>query len=532
MEYQQKFEPLIFGPNGETYDPELLTLENYKNFDSYIKNGIAYGYYNQKEVIFAIEGTLPTQRSKETGHIVLSSSKRVFYSILETKFAKYASFLAKHKRRIYYPKSSGHIFKQIFPRLKIISLFLLTILTMSAFGILYIALNLMQLLQVVFKILIFRESASADLWGQKSHKVNYDLLPKYSILVPLYREAGKVAKIVRALNNINYPKDKLDIKLIVEQDDHQTLKSIRIHHLAEHYHVIKVPPSKPRTKPKACNYALNFVTGEYIVIYDAEDTPDSDQLMKAVAKFEELDDTYVCLQASLEINAKSHDILGQLFKIEYSIWFKFILSGLALQNLPITLGGSSNHFRVRAMSELCGWDPYNVTEDAELGARIYLSGLKVAMLNSSTKEEGPISLISWLNQRTRWIKGFMITFVSFIGSDKSNLSIRSIFSIILFIGLSTLSFLSLPIIIYGSLNSKDEVITFFSICNLVLYLSFSWVAAFFALSLDSKPQNFTSIFIVLIYPLYFILHTIAAYFALAEMLISPHKWNKTDHNIL
>ncbi|HJD60173.1 MAG TPA: glycosyltransferase, partial [Rickettsia endosymbiont of Omalisus fontisbellaquei] len=238
-------------------------------------------------------------------------------------------------------------------------------------------------------------------------------LPVYTVLVPLYKELSKLRSIIKNISLINYPKDKLDVKIIIEDDDYLMIKEVALYNLPSYFHVILVPKTLPRTKPKALNYALEYSRGKYLVVYDAEDKPETDQLLKALAMFRNLPSEYACLQAKLNFYNKNENILTKMFNIEYSLWFEYMLKGLSLLKLPTPLGGTSNHFKTDILNKLGGWDAYNVTEDAELGIRIYSQNYKVAILDSYTLEEAPNSLGNWLNQRSRWIKGFLQTFFVF-----------------------------------------------------------------------------------------------------------------------
>ena len=232
-----------------------------------------------------------------------------------------------------------------------------------------------------------------------------ELLPFYSILVPLHREAGMVPDLARALAALDYPPARREVLIVVEADDGETLAAVR----AARLRTIVVPPGLPRTKPKACNYALPFVRGEFVVVYDAEDRPEPDQLRKAVAAFRRRP-AVSCFQARLEID-RGRGWIARMFALDYALWFRLLLPGLARLKAPIPLGGTSNHFRTKALVAAGGWDPFNVTEDADLGVRLARLGYHVAILNSATFEEAPPRLDVWLCQRTRWMKGYMQTFL-------------------------------------------------------------------------------------------------------------------------
>lgn len=339
-------------------------------------------------------------------------------------------------------------------------------------------------------------------------------LPIYSVLIPLYREEKALASIIHAMKSLDYPKSKLDIKIVLEADDFLTIRELKKYSLPYYFDVIKVPVSLPRTKPKALNYAMDFIKGELVVIYDAEDRPDKDQLLKCANAFKKLPKKVICLQGKLEFYNKEQNLLTRFFNIEYRIWFQRLLPSIDKFDLPLPLGGNSNHFRVKELKEIGMWDPYNVTEDADLGIRLYLEGYRVKMIDSFTFEECPSNIKSWLFQRSRWIKGFIQTFLVFIGQYKLGMKKakkRSILSIIIFIGLSSYSFMILPFYLFTYHNFLGD----FNLYSTLLYMYIS------AMIVSGRFTIF--------WPLYFILHVIASYIALYELITNPFKWNKTEH---
>ena len=236
-------------------------------------------------------------------------------------------------------------------------------------------------------------------------------LPIYTVLVPLFGEAAIVPDLICALRAIDYPERKLQVLLIVESIDHETQAALRAADLRPHMRVLIVPDGKPRTKPRACQYALQFATGAYIVVYDAEDWPDPAQLRRAIAVFRATPRRLGCLQAQLNIYNSNASWLTRQFTIEYTALFDCILPTLERLELPVPLGGTSNHFPRAVLDAVGGWDPFNVTEDADLGIRLARSGWHVGVLSSSTWEEAPSTFRVWLGQRTRWLKGWMQTYL-------------------------------------------------------------------------------------------------------------------------
>jgi cellulose synthase/poly-beta-1,6-N-acetylglucosamine synthase-like glycosyltransferase len=239
--------------------------------------------------------------------------------------------------------------------------------------------------------------------------LNDEELPVYTILVPLYKEANIAKKILRNIMDFDYPKDKLDIKILLEADDSKTLEAVKSCGYADILDVIVVPDSQPKTKPRACNWGLEKAKGEFCVIYDAEDRPEPDQLKKALVAFRSSPEKVICVQAKLNYYNQNQNILTRLFTIEYSTTFDLFLPGLETLKVPVPLGGTSNHFRTGILKEIGGWDPFNVTEDCELGMRIYKRGYSTIMINSTTWEEANSKPWNWIRQRSRWVKGYIQT---------------------------------------------------------------------------------------------------------------------------
>ena len=235
-------------------------------------------------------------------------------------------------------------------------------------------------------------------------------LPIYSVLIPLHNEAGMVGQLFTAMRALDYPAERLDIKFAVEALSETTIAAIRERLGDPRFSLVCVPDAQPRTKPKALDFVLPLCRGEHVVVFDAEDIPDPDQLWKAAVRFRE-EPELVCLQAHLVIDNGHRNWLAALFAGEYAGLFTVLLPALARWGLPMPLGGTSNHFRISVLRELGGWDAFNVTEDADLGTRMARRRLRVDVLASKTLEHAPTRLLPWLGQRTRWMKGWMQTFI-------------------------------------------------------------------------------------------------------------------------
>ncbi len=274
------------------------------------------------------------------------------------------------------------------------------------------ALSLMFLLTISLRLAAAAHAAYVHAAGRKRQipRLRDAELPRYSVLVAMYREARVLPDLVAALEALDYPPAKLDIKLVLEEVDAETIAAANALHLPPHFEVMVVPDGAPRTKPRALNYALQFATGDYLVIYDAEDRPDPDQLRKAAGRFRDAPREVVCLQARLTFDNASENWLSKQFAIEYASLFAGILPMLDAARLPLPLGGTSNHFRTGILRKIGAWDPHNVTEDADLGIRLYRRGFGPRCWIPTTYEEAACQPGNWLRQRTRWLKGWVQTY--------------------------------------------------------------------------------------------------------------------------
>src|SRR2546423_188937 len=293
----------------------------------------------------------------------------------------------------------------------------------------------------------FRNSPEEHIDDAIVHTLKNANWPMYTILCPLYREAQVVPQFVQAMQSLDYPPEKLQILFLTEANDAETRNTIRSLSLPPHFQILVVPDGKPRTKPRACNYGLLHARGRYVVIYDAEDIPDPLQLKKAVLTFANQGPEIACVQAKLNFYNTGQNLLTRWFTAEYSLWFDLTLPGLQRLGVPLPLGGTSNHFRADMLRLMGAWDAFNVTEDCDLGLRMAYYGFKTAMLNSTTYEEANSRLKNWVRQRSRWIKGYMQTYLVYMRKPQVYLRrgrLGEFLSLQLFVGGKTLVLLVNP----------------------------------------------------------------------------------------
>jgi cellulose synthase/poly-beta-1,6-N-acetylglucosamine synthase-like glycosyltransferase len=363
-------------------------------------------------------------------------------------------------------------------------------------------------------------------------------------LCPLYKEAKVLPKFIDSISNLDWPKDRLEVLLLLEEHDRETINACENLKLPFFVKTVLVPHSYPKTKPKACNYGLGLATGEYVVIYDAEDSPDFYQLKKAYLGFRKVPGNVKCLQAKLNYYNSEQNLLTRLFTAEYSLWFDLILPGLQSIGTYIPLGGTSNHFRRKDLLQLEGWDPFNVTEDCDLGARIYNGGFRTAIIDSTTLEEANSNLVNWLRQRSRWIKGYMQTYLVHMRNPlqfarkygkgffffQLVIGCRVVFLLINpILWLLTIGYFALHSLVGAGIEALYPAPIFYiAVGSLVagnfLYLYYYMIGC-------ARRGQYLLIKYIYTVPIYWIMGSFSALIAMYQLIVKPHYWEKTNHGL-
>lgn len=367
----------------------------------------------------------------------------------------------------------------------------------------------------------------------------------YAILVALYREASQVMPLVAALEALRWDHGDKHVYLVCETIDNETLGAIAKIELADGFHVVRVPAGKPQTKPRALNYCLGQVNADFLVIYDAEDRPHPDQLHEAFRMFQSSSDIVACLQAPLIIDNGRASWLTTMFALEYKTLFGGILPALSAWRAPMPLGGTSNHFRVAQLTDRAGgWDAYNVTEDADLGLRLARLGLQCGTLKLGTFEEAPALLLPWVRQRTRWLKGWMQTFLVHSREPVRvfrELGWRNFALFHLTLTGTIISTLVHPFLVgvlcyhawFGFSPPPEATVSQhwllgLSVFNLAAgYLTYAIMAWVIAGDDPTGPNRWW----LLTLPFYWMLISIAGWRAFFQMFSRPHDWEKTPHGL-
>lgn len=366
--------------------------------------------------------------------------------------------------------------------------------------------------------------------------------PVVSLLVPLYREGGMIPAIVEALSRLDYPRELLDVKLLVEETDAETRDAIARQPLPGWIAPLVVPEGQPRTKPRALNHALAFCRGDIVGVLDAEDRPDPQQLNLVVAHLASAPRETMAVQCQLSYYNASDNWMARCFQLEYAIWFEVLLRGYRRLGLPLPLGGTSVYFRADALRALDGWDAHNVTEDADLGVRLARAGGHCAVLRSTTDEEATCRPLAWIRQRSRWTKGYLLTWLCHMRNPAAlwrDLGPRGFGAFqAIFLG-GPLTYLAMPLF-WLSLASwawSGDVLWHRAIPDAAVApvgatLLAGWGVMLSAAAIAAVRRRTPALLAwAPVLPIYWWLGAVAAWKALAEMIIAPYWWDKTEHGL-
>lgn len=412
------------------------------------------------------------------------------------------------------------------------------------------------------------ENVEGDIYNLKNFEY-----PVVTILLPVYREEITLPYLLKSVSELNYPKDKLDIQLLVEPDDHLTIKSLLSisyddipggnvefvdknpvkvslwgNTVVKMTYIYLYPPNS-RAKPKSLNKGLSSAEGKYLIIYDAEDRPQPDQLLRMVIYMEDHPDVS-CLQARLGYYNTGQSLLTKLFSIEYLNHFNVLLPLIYNSGLVVLLGGTSNFFRTSVLKSLGGWDEKNVTEDADLGVRLARAGGKTVPFNSTTWEEAPPKIYPWIRQRIRWNKGFLYTFKVHYKKPLSlikDIGIKStIFLLYQLIG-PVINMIALPGWVVFSIVGlnwagisihpiSDWITTAYDYNIFIFYLTLipfligiGFVLVMSFLALKHSRYSLKKYRLIPLVPIYNILLSLAGLIAIVEFIFKPQVWHKTYH---
>jgi cellulose synthase/poly-beta-1,6-N-acetylglucosamine synthase-like glycosyltransferase len=366
-------------------------------------------------------------------------------------------------------------------------------------------------------------------------------LPVYSVLVALYREREVITQLLISLGKLQWPHGKLEIRLVCEEDDTETLEILQTHELRPFIELVKVPQGGPRTKPKALAYALPLCSGEYVTLYDAEDRPHPMQLIEAWRAFERDTPDLACVQAPLVVTNQNESLLSLMFAFEYAALFRGLLPWLAQKDAVLPLGGTSNHFRRSALMDVGGWDGHNVTEDADLGLRLKRFGYRIGVIGLPTLEEAPEDFRTWMPQRIRWYKGWLQTWLVHMRDPArlwrelgpasfaltQILFLGTLLSVLIHpVALATVAWLVIKLVQSDVIVIPHVAMAVGGVASIVIGYGAFLGLGHVTLSRHERRQFWK---VALLMPAYWLLLSVAAWRALYELYRRPHQWNKTRH---
>ncbi|MEM6355631.1 MAG: glycosyltransferase family 2 protein [Pseudomonadota bacterium] len=366
--------------------------------------------------------------------------------------------------------------------------------------------------------------------------------PVVSILVPLLKEAEMVPRLLAGLERLDYPRQCLEVCLIVEEQDWATQEAIDEMRLPRWARMIVVPEGAPRTKPRALNYALDFCRGSIVGILDAEDRPEPGQLRAVATALRTLPRRIACVQCQLSYFNARENWITRCFQLEYSIWFDVLLRGFERLGLPVPLGGTSVYFRRHALGAIGGWDAHNVTEDADLGMRLFRRGWRVRVLSVRTEEEANCRPLAWIRQRSRWLKGYLLTWLTHIRRPMKllrEMGPRGFLGFnVLFLG-AACSYLAMPLFwisVIGWLLTGttpwDGFLPAWAFWPLAASLAGGQLLMLSAAALAMARKGALDLMLwVPSLPFYWTLGALAAWKAVLELFIAPYYWDKTRHGV-
>ena len=415
----------------------------------------------------------------------------------------------------------------------VLSLFQPAATLVVVFGIALTALFSANIMKLIALILMHRPASESGNPTVIAH------LPVVSVMVALYRESNIAAKLTARLDRLEYPRELLDILLVVEQEDQMTRNALSTGDLPAWMRVIVVPDGSVKTKPRALNYALDHCRGSIVGIYDAEDAPEPDQIRKIVDRFHQRGPEVVCLQGQLDYYNPRSNWLARCFTIEYASWFRMFLPGIERMGMAIPLGGTTLFFRRNALENLGGWDAQNVTEDADLGLRLFRHGYRTELIDTTTFEEANCRSFPWIKQRSRWIKGYMMTWITHMRDPRllwQQLGARCFIGFqVQFLGSILQTLLapllwSLWLIPLGFQHPLPAAIgaTAFGVIYFAMMATVALSIIFDVAGMRRTKHRLNPLW-ALTLTLYHPLATLAAYKALWELMTKPFYWDKTSH---
>jgi len=364
---------------------------------------------------------------------------------------------------------------------------------------------------------------------QASPNLETTRLPFYSIIVPAKNEERTILRLLDSLSKISYPADKIETIVVVDGSTDKTLE-ICERFVNQHCNFQVIQKSSSDGKPSALNFGIEQTRGEIIAIFDADNVPAKDALLKAAKYFN--DAKVAAVQGrTMSINSKEN-MLTQFISYEEAVWCEAYLRGKDALGLFVHLKGSCQFIRRSVLAQLEGFDESVLSEDMEFSARLAENDYSIRYAGDvCTWQESPSNLKALFKQRTRWFRGTMDVAVKY-GRLLTNLNRRNLDAEATLYGpfiliASLLSYL----VTFGSFlaeypfNMIWNVFSYFSLFSMTVIILMCGCALLYV----SKPRKVSNLlWLPFVFVYWFIQGFIALYAGLLSLLRRPKPWLKTE----
>lgn len=275
-------------------------------------------------------------------------------------------------------------------------------------------------LLLLFNILL---SFSGYLYNSSMRKNKINILkelinfPKISILIPAHNEEKVIYRTLISILSLDYPQNQVEVIVINDNsidDTGKILRKIQEGHRDRNIKIITTDAkSGGRGKANALNMGFKEAHGDFIVVYDADNTPEKLSLRYLIYAITR-DDRLGAVIGKFRTRNKSKNILTRFINIE-TLSFQWMAQAGRWQLFRLcTIPGTNFIIRRKVLKELGGWDINAIAEDTEISFRIYKMGYRILFMPLSvTWEQEPERLSVWFKQRTRWAKGNIYVLIKY-----------------------------------------------------------------------------------------------------------------------
>jgi len=384
------------------------------------------------------------------------------------------------------------------------------------------------------------DSKEINVTAEQIGELKNENLPTVTILAPHYRETVAFPGQLESITKLDWPKEKLQVILLVREEDMEMLSMISSIQLPSFYQLVTFGEHYPKNKPRALMFGLEKARGEITVIMDSESRPEPDQIKKIHMAFLQKAGTNVAaIQAKTLVSNDDENWLTKHHASEYNFHHKVVVQTLAKHRLLPLFPGNSVYIKTNVLRQSGGLDVFNSTEDCEFGVRFTMDDYEIASVNSATWEEAPSEIAPWIRQRTRWFKGFDQTWLKYMRNPLKTyqrLGFKNFLAFHVLIGSTPLIPFLNPIfwaltVVY-LISEPDfieqmypETLFYLGLLSMVSG-NFLMILLTYAGCIKGKSDGHVRTVLCTIW-LYWILQAIAAWREKYQLITRPHMWELT-----